>query len=205
MTIFYSNFTNTMTKINKNDIKRLIVLSSPSGGGKTTVSRHLLQNFPLLKFSISATTREKRKGEVHGKDYYYLGINEFKQLIGSKGLVEWEEIYGNYYGTLRSEIDNAIGSEKCLLFDIDVKGALSLKKSYPDDTLLIFVSPPDIKTAEERLRKRATENQEQIDKRVKRMKMEMGYKGKFDIVIVNNILEETLAQAEKVAIRHLPK
>lgn len=167
------------------------------------MARHLMDIFPDLKFSISATTREKRKGEVHAKDYFFLSKEDFVQLINSNGLVEWEEIYGNYYGTLRNEVENVLNSEIYLLFDIDVKGAMSLRHEYPDDTLLIFLAPPDLETIEKRLRNRATEDKEQLEKRIKRMKMEMEFRDKFDYVIINNMLEDTLIEAEKIVGKHM--
>lgn len=184
-------------------IKKLIVLSSPSGGGKTTVAHHLMNVFPDLKFSVSATTREKRKGEIHAKDYFFLSKEDFQQLINNNGLVEWEEIYGNYYGTLRNEVENALNSKIYLLFDIDVKGAMTLRREYPDDSLLIFLAPPDLKTIENRLRKRATEDKEQLEKRLERMKMEMEFQDKFDHVIINNVLEDTLIKAENIVRQHI--
>jgi guanylate kinase len=188
-----------------NSKKKLIVLSSPSGGGKTTVARYLLNQFAQLRFSISATTREKREGETNGRDYFFLSKSDFINLINSKGLVEWEEIYGNYYGTLKSEIENALDIGICLLFDIDVKGAISLRNAYPDDTLLIFIAPPKIETAIERLKSRKTETPEQIQKRIGRMKMEMEYQEKFDHVIINDILEETLITAQEIVNKSICK
>jgi guanylate kinase len=185
--------------------KKLIVLSSPSGGGKTTVARHLLKIFPQLKFSISATTRAMREGETNGRDYFFLSKQDFLQLVKTKGLVEWEEIYGNYYGTLRSEIDNCLNSNYCLLFDIDVKGAMSLRKEYPNDTVLFFLAPPEIDVAIKRLKARKTETPEQILKRIERMKMELEYQDKFDHVIVNNVLSDTLVEAEGKVSKYLPE
>jgi len=185
--------------------KKLIVLSSPSGGGKTTVCRYLLNQFPQLKFSISATTREKREGETNGRDYFFISKQDFTILVNSDGMIEWEEIYGNFYGTLKTEIDNALDIGICLLFDIDVKGAISLRKVYPDDTLIIFIAPPNIETAIERLRSRKTETPEQIQKRIDRMKMEMDYKEKFDHVIVNDVLEETLISAKEIVTKSIFK
>lgn len=183
--------------------KKLIVLSSPSGGGKTTVAQHLLRTFPNMRFSISATTRSQREGEIHARDYFFLSKDDFGHLIKNDGLVEWEEIYGNYYGTLRNETENALNSEIFLLFDIDVKGAMSLRMEYPDDTLLIFLSPPDMKTIENRLRTRATESENQLKKRIERMKMEMEFKDKFDHVVVNKTLENTLAEVESIVMEHI--
>lgn len=178
--------------------KRLIVLSSPSGGGKSVVSRHVLQTFENTRFSVSATTRSPRPKEENGKAYYFLSKDEFIQKINDNKLAEYEEIFGNYYGTLKSEISNAFESGEKLLFDVDVKGALSLRDAYPDDALLIFLEPPDIETLEKRLRMRGTENDEQIARRLSRSQMEINRKHEFDFVVVNLVLEDTFAEIDKI-------
>jgi guanylate kinase len=178
--------------------KHLIVLASPSGGGKSTVARHLLKTFPQMKFSISATTRQKRPREIHGKDYYFITKEEFLAKISANELVEYEEIFGNYYGTLKSTIDKAINEDSIMLFDIDVKGAISLKKLYPEESNLIFILPPDLQTLQLRLAKRGTETEEQINNRLSRAKLEIAEKDKFDFVILNEVLETTLSQAESI-------
>jgi len=178
--------------------KRLIVLSAPSGGGKTTVAKHLLSTFSELKFSISATTRQKRDNEVNGRDYHFLSKEEFTEKIKNKELVEYEEIYGNYYGTLYSEIDEAIKNDKILLFDVDVKGAISIKNSYPKEALLIFLMPPDIEILKQRLRDRKTETDEQFEKRIDRVRMELEMKDKFDYIVVNDKLDKTLKEVENI-------
>jgi guanylate kinase len=183
--------------------KHLLVLSSPSGGGKSTVARHLLNKFPKLKFSVSATTRKQRPKEKNGKDYFFLTKEEFQQKIKNNELVEYEKIFGNFYGTLKSEIDNALKTGYSLIFDIDVKGALSLKKVYPDESLLIFISPPSINVLKERLNKRGTESYEEIALRISRAKMEMELREKFDFDIINEALEDTLKISEKIVKRYL--
>ena len=182
--------------------KQLLILSSPSGGGKSTVAHHLLKVFPQFRLSVSATTRDKRPGETHGKDYYFLTKEEFKKAIEKNELIEYEEIFGNYYGTLKSEIEKSISKGELLLFDIDVKGALSLKKLYPDTALLVFLTPPTEKILLERLKNRRTETDEQIRTRFERAKMEIAYSQKFDIVLINDKLEQTFKQAEAIVKKY---
>lgn len=177
--------------------KQLIVLSAPSGGGKTTVARRLLEAYPQLRFSVSATTRQMRPGETHGKDYFFLSREEFLRRIDEGDLLEYEEIFGNLYGTLRSEVERSLHDGVPLIFDVDVKGALSVRKAFPDDTLLMFISPPDMAILEQRLRARSTESDEQIRLRLARAAMEMQYIGQFDIVIINDDLQKTLLAAEQ--------
>jgi len=178
--------------------KQLIVLSAPSGAGKTTVAKHLLKTFPFLSFSVSATTRAMRPGEENGKDYFFLTRDEFKQRLKHDDLIEYEEIFGNYYGTLRSVVKEALSRGDFLIFDVDVKGALSLRKAFPDDTLLIFVAPPDLDTLANRLRSRHTETEEQVALRLSRAEMEMGHKDQFDHVLVNDDLQATLKRAVEI-------
>ncbi len=178
--------------------KQLIVISAPSGGGKSVVTRYILSKFPNVIFSISATTRPKRPNEIDGKDYYFLSKDKFQELISQNQLIEWEELFGNYYGTLKSEVQKALDNNKIMLFDIDVKGALSLKKHYPDNTLLIFLTPPSRDVLIERLRKRGTESEEQLKNRLARAEMEISMSKEFDYIVVNDILEETLQKVEQI-------
>ena len=180
--------------------KHLVVLSSPSGGGKTTIAKFLLEKYKQLKFSISATTRKIRHGEVHGKDYFFLSVLEFEKKISKSELVEYEMIFNNYYGTLKSEINNALTNNEFLLFDVDVKGALSIKRAYPDDTALIFIAPPSFELLEMRLRSRSTETDEQIKLRLERAKMELEMKNNFDYIIINDILENALNADRKSVV-----
>jgi len=183
--------------------KSLLVISSPSGGGKSTVARYLLDKYDNIKFSISATTRKQRPNEIDGKDYYFLSKETFLNKIQNNELVEYEEIFGNYYGTLKSEIVHAKKQGQCLLFDVDVKGALSIKKIYPDDSLLIFLSPPEMKALEERLKKRSTETTEQINLRLSRAKMEMGLREQFDFDIINDNLNDTLNAVDRIVQKYV--
>ena len=183
--------------------KQLVILASPSGGGKSTVARHLMRTFPQLKFSVSATTRNMRQGEVDGREYHFLTREAFENAIRNDEFVEYEEIFGNLYGTLKSEINSAIRNGEKLIFDIDVKGAISLKKLYPEESLLIFISPPSQKVLEERLRKRKSESEEQILNRLSRSQLEMSLIDKFDFVVINDNLKQALDEAEDIVIREM--
>jgi len=178
--------------------KHLIVLSAPSGAGKTTVARHLLRALPNARFSVSATTRPMRPRENNGKDYYFLSKEDFEGRIEAGDLIEYEQIFGNYYGTLRSQVQRALDNGQIMIFDVDVKGALSLQKAFPDDTFLLFIAPPSKAELEHRLRSRSTESEEQLRMRLERVDMELDLQDLFDAVIVNDILPETLAQAERL-------
>lgn len=183
--------------------KQLFVLSAPSGGGKTTVARHLLATFPDMKFSVSATTRAQRPGEEHGRDYFFLSKDEFAERINQGDLLEYEVIFGNYYGTLRSEVKRILDSGGIMIFDVDVKGALSLRTAFPEETLLMFIAPPSMDALEKRLRSRQTESAEQIALRLERAAMEMQSVEFFDEVIINDILPVTLDRAELVVREHI--
>jgi guanylate kinase len=183
--------------------KQLLILASPSGGGKSTIAKHLMAVHPDLKFSVSATTRSMRPGEVNGREYHFLTRDEFSKAIDNYEFVEYEEIFGNLYGTLKSVIDNSIHKGERLIFDIDVKGALSLKKIYPNESLHIFVAPPSLDILEQRLRNRKTESEEQINTRLQRAAMEMSLQSQFDFVVVNNNLELALAESEGIVSREM--
>jgi guanylate kinase len=179
-------------------MKKLIVLSSPSGGGKTTVTKYIMSLYPEILFSVSATTREQRFDEIDGKDYYFLDRKEFVDRLDQGDLIEYEVIFGNYYGTLKSEIAKALEKNQKMIFDIDVKGALSIKKHFPNDTVLIFIAPPSLNILEERLMSRSTETSEQIYNRLTRAKMEMEYAEKFDYVVPNDKLNDTLEKVKEL-------
>jgi guanylate kinase len=172
----------------------LFALSAPSGAGKTTIARRILRQFPSLQFSVSATTRAKRPREVHGKDYFFLSREEFERRVADGGLVEWEEIYGNLYGTLKSEIDRVLGDGGHMLFDIDVKGALSIKRLYGDDAVLIFIRPPGIDVLRERLERRGTDGSEVIDRRMQRSAWELEQAPLFDFVVLNDDLGRSVPE-----------
>ncbi|HET9486725.1 MAG TPA: guanylate kinase [Chryseosolibacter sp.] len=179
---------------------KAIIFSAPSGSGKTTIVKHLLKNNPDLGFSISASTRDKRgRTEQNGKDYYFLPPKEFKKKIDNNEFVEWEEVYeGNFYGTLKSEIDRVWKEGKNVIFDVDVKGGLNLKKYFGDKALAIFVKVPSLEILKERLNDRGTETKESLSRRLFKAEFEMSFSDKFDVVLVNENLETSLAEAQRL-------
>jgi guanylate kinase len=179
---------------------RLIVISAPSGAGKTSIAQAILARNLGMRFSVSATTRPRRVTETEGKDYYFLTKEEFRRRVAAGEFAEWEEIYGEYYGTLRSEIDRAITAGESLVFDIDVKGGLSIKKLYPD-ALLIFVQPPSVDDLLERLRKRHTENSTTLRRRMERVPMELAMGARFDRKVFNDVLERAIEEVQDI-IQH---
>lgn len=174
----------------------LFVLSAPSGAGKTTIARSVLRRFPAVHFSVSATTREMRPREVDGKDYFFLSREEFERRIADGGLIEWEEIYGNLYGTLRSQVDDVLRSGGHMLFDIDVKGALSIKRLYGDVAVLIFIQPPSLDVLRERLEHRGTDGPEVIERRMQRSAWELEQVALFDHVVINDDLARSVPEVE---------
>lgn len=179
---------------------KAIIFSAPSGSGKTTIVKHLLKNNSDLGFSISASTRDKRgRTEENGKDYYFLTPRDFKKKIDNNEFVEWEEVYeGNFYGTLKSEIDRVWREGKNVIFDVDVKGGLNLKKYFGDRALAVFVKVPSLEVLRERLHDRGTETQESLSRRLFKAEFEMGFSDKFDVVLVNENLEKSLAEAQRL-------
>jgi guanylate kinase len=177
---------------------KLIIFSAPSGSGKTTIVKQLLANNPNLGFSISACTRDKRgRSEQDGQDYYFLTPDEFRTKIDEDAFVEWEEVYpGAYYGTLKSEIERIWASGKHVIFDVDVRGGLALKKYYGDRALAVFVKVPTLEMLEERLRSRGTEDEEALSKRIFKMKFEWSFQDQFDVILVNDKLDEAVAEAQ---------
>lgn len=178
---------------------KMIIISAPSGSGKTTILKEVLETYPQLVFSISATSREPRHMEVDGVDYSFKSQDEFEKLIETDQLVEWEQVFGGaYYGTLRSEIDRIWGEGKVVIFDVEVKGATNIKRQFPDNSLSIFIMPPSLEVLRERLELRGTESKEAIDERVARAEMEMGYADQYDKVVVNDVLRESISEIEKI-------
>jgi guanylate kinase len=180
---------------------KLIVISAPSGCGKTTIARAILKRHPEMLFSVSATTRAQRNGEVDGKDYYFLTKQLFEEKIKKNELVEWEIIYDNYYGTPKSEIDRSLSSGHSMMFDIDVKGALTVKSKYPKDSVLIFIAPPSLEVLANRLRSRKTESEEVLQKRLQRVSMELEKGKEFDHQVVNDNLEKAIQDVDAIIVR----
>lgn len=171
---------------------KLIIVSAPSGAGKTTLVKHLLENLDNLEFSVSCATRNPRPDEVHGKDYYFISANKFKQKIDNQEFAEWEEVYENsFYGTLKSEIQRIWDKGKAVIFDIDVIGGINLKKMYPENSISIFIMPPSVQELENRLRNRNTESEEKLQMRVDKAEKELALASEFDTIIVNKDLEES--------------
>jgi guanylate kinase len=179
---------------------KAIIFSAPSGSGKTTIVKHLLEKNPDLGFSISASTRDKRgRTEQHGKDYYFLTPEEFKKKIDNNDFIEWEEVYeGNFYGTMKSEIERIWQQGKNVIFDVDVKGGLNLKKYFGPKALAIFVKVPSIDILKERLHDRGTETPESLSRRLFKANFEMSFQDKFDVVLVNENLPSSLDQAQRL-------
>ncbi len=170
--------------------EKLIIISAPSGSGKTTLIRHLMQELPIFEFSVSATSRKPREGETHGKDYYYLTIDEFKKNITENQFIEWEEVYPDrFYGTLKSEVTRIASLGKVALFDVDVKGGVNIKKLFGEQALSVFVRPPSVEVLEQRLRIRGTDSDEDIRTRVEKAAEELTYAEQFDKVVVNDNIE----------------
>jgi len=179
---------------------KLIIFSAPSGSGKTTLVHYLLNQPELnLAFSISATSREKRPNEIDGKDYYFISPEEFKAKIKKGEFIEWEEVYkDNFYGTLKSEVERLLNEGKNVIFDIDVKGGLNIKKQFPNNSLAIFVQPPSVNELKKRLESRKTETPEKIKMRIEKANEELQYSKDFDVILVNDNLEEAKKNAYKL-------
>jgi guanylate kinase len=176
---------------------KAIIFCAPSGSGKTTIVKHLLAIDNRLMFSVSACTRNKRENEVHGKDYYFLTHQDFKEKIERDEFLEYEEVYGgNFYGTLKSEIDRIWALGKTVIFDVDVEGGLNIKKFFGQNALAVFVKPPSVTVLEQRLRYRSTETEETLRIRVEKAVLELSYENKFDHVILNDDLDTALGEAE---------
>lgn len=183
---------------------KIIVISSPSGGGKTTIVRKILSEFPEIVFSVSATTRPKRPDEIDGVHYFFLTEKEFEEKIKNNEFIEWERFYDYYYGTLKTFVLDNIEKGKTVLLEIDVKGALSVKKLFPD-AKLIFIDVPSFEELVNRLKKRRTESEIDLQKRIDRAKMELSYKDKFDYIFVNKDLEEVTSQIKSLINEKLKK
>lgn len=185
-------------------MRKLLIFTAPSGAGKTTIVRHLLNRFDRLAFSISATTRQRRPSEVEGKDYYFISKERFQELIAKDAFVEWEQVYEDqFYGTLKREVERLWQDKKHIIFDIDVNGALNIKRTYPQQSLAVFIRPPSQEVLIERLKQRRTEDKKSLEKRIKKVKKELLYQDKFDVVLINDDLGKALKEAERLVINFL--
>ena len=188
-----------MTRKKKRKKGKVFIFTAPSGSGKTTIVRHLLQKFDFLGFSVSATTRDKRPHEIEGIDYYFLSHDDFRKKIKENAFVEWEEVYSNqYYGTLKSEITRVWDLGKHIVFDIEVKGATNIKNLYGDAALAVFIKVPTLQQLIKRLKNRKTESDSSLRKRIKRIKKELTFEKSFDVVLINDQLDRSLLNAEKL-------
>ncbi|WP_347838817.1 guanylate kinase [uncultured Draconibacterium sp.] len=178
---------------------KLVIFSAPSGAGKTTIVKHLLKQGFDLEFSISATSREPRHTETHGKDYYFLSADEFIAKVKNDEFLEWEEVYqGTSYGTLKSEVERIREQGKNVIFDVDVVGGLNIKKYYGDEALAVFVQPPSVEELRKRLVGRSTDSEEKIAMRVAKAEHELSFAPQFDVVIINDKLDDAYLEAENV-------
>src|SRR4030042_2067985 len=182
---------------------KLVIISAPSGAGKSTIIKHLLDSGINLEFSVSATTRKPRGNEKNGKDYYFFSVEEFRKGVDDECFIEWEEVYKDQcYGTMKSEIKRIWDHENHVLFDVDVKGGINLKNIFKHDAISIFIMPPSIKELEKRLRNRGTDDSQKIKMRVAKAEQEMRLADQFDNIIINDSLEQ--AEKERGSARQLP-
>lgn len=178
---------------------KLLIFCAPSGAGKSTIVKHLMTLEMRLAFSISCTSRSPRQGELHGREYHFLTPGQFREKIENNEFVEWEEVYPDqFYGTLKSEVERIWGEGYHALFDIDVMGGLNLKGTFGDKALSIFVEPPSMKVLEDRLRSRGTDDEESLQKRIGKAEYELSFAPRFDRILVNDKLEDALAEAESM-------
>ncbi len=177
---------------------KLLVISAPSGAGKTTLCHRILTNHPDFKFSVSATTRPMRANETDGKDYIFLSADQFSQKVQDGEFVEWEWVHENQYGTLSSTLADALDQGQVVVLDVDVKGGVNIKRQFPNDTMAIFINAQDVDTLRRRLEHRATDSPESIARRVRRIPEELAYRSEYDRVIMNENLEQALMEIESI-------
>lgn len=190
----------------KDILNKIIIISAPSGSGKTTMVQHLLKKFPVLGFSISYTSRKMRKGEKDGESYYFTNAEKFSELISNNQLLEWEEVYpGAFYGTPKSEIKRLHELHKIPIFDVDVVGGVNIKKIYKENALAIFIKTPSLKELEKRLQNRNTETAESLKKRIEKAKYELSFEKDFDVTVVNGDLEVALKEIESIVSNFITK
>lgn len=185
---------------------KLIIVSAPSGAGKTSIVKKLLQDIPSLAFSVSATNRPKRENEVEGKDYYFLTTDSFQKKIDEEAFLEWEEVYaGRLYGTLRSEVERLWAEGKNVIFDIDVLGGLNLKRQFGDQALAIFIKPPSAEILVERLSLRGTESEESLKERFAKAEFELSFENQFDVTVINDNLRDAQQEVIRLIIKFTEK
>jgi guanylate kinase len=187
-------------------VPKLILFCGPSGSGKTSIVQHLLGQFPILCFSVSATTRKMRENEEHGVDYYFMSVEEFHEKIRNDEFLEWEEVYENgFYGTLRSEVDRIASMGRIAIFDLDVEGGVHLKGRYEENLLDVFVRPPALTDLRKRLVARASETPETLERRVLKAQLEITYSDRFNHVIINKELEQAQKEAEELVMEFIER
>jgi len=183
---------------------KIIIITAPSGAGKTSITRYLLSKYNWLAFSISAATREPRAHEVNGKDYHFMSVETFREHIRNNDFIEWEMVYeGKYYGTLRSEIDRIWSENKVPMLDIDVKGAIHVQQQFPEQSLSLFIEPPSVEELRRRLESRGTETADTLEARVNKASYEISFKNHFDKIILNDHLETACAETEAAILSFL--
>ncbi|HMO62266.1 MAG TPA: guanylate kinase [Ferruginibacter sp.] len=183
---------------------KIIIITAPSGAGKTSITHHLLRSFPSLAFSVSAATRQARGNEKNGVDYYFMSLEDFKNKIQLNEFVEWEMVYeGKYYGTLKSELQRMWNNSQVPVLDIDVKGAIHVRQQYPQSSLTIFIEPPSVDVLRKRLQSRGTETEESLAARVNKASYEISFKDQFDVCILNDDLQSACQQASTVVANFL--
>lgn len=183
----------------KKEYQKMIVITAPSGAGKTSITRHLMKVFPQLAFSISAATRDPRQNEKNGVDYYFISVEEFQKKILDEEFVEWEMVYeGKYYGTLKSELRRMWKKEQIPVLDIDVQGTIHVQKEYPINSLFIFIKPPSIEELKRRLESRGSEDKESLHARISKAAYELSFVNQFDHVIENKDFETACKEAEEI-------
>lgn len=183
---------------------KIFVFSAPSGAGKTTVVKHILKTFPEIIFSVSATTRKKRDSEVDGVDYFFITEEDFLKKIHEDDFIEWEKFYDYYYGSLKSFVNKKLDEGRSVLFELDVKGAINIKRIYPE-AILVYIMPPSLEELKRRLANRATETEEDFIKRIERAEMELAFKDNFDYIVINDELDHALTEAQKVVEENINK
>ena len=185
---------------------KLIIITAPSGAGKTSITRHLMQHFPQLAFSFSAATRQARGTEKNGVDYHFMSADDFKQKIQHNEFVEWEMVYeGKYYGTLKAELERIWNEDKIPVLDIDVKGAIHVQQQFPATTLSLFIEPPSVEELKKRLLSRGTETPESLAARVNKASYELSFKEHFNKVVVNDDLQKACIEAEVIVFGFINK